>query len=122
MKKKNDKKLIIEREHCPQKVRTSGIYNESIESLESENEELTEQLDKLMNNNGISQLKNGKYTKKIRMVCYDLLSLIVKNWEKVVKTVLEKLAGKDVERLPKKSLSGMMMVEAQLLAQMQAVD
>ena len=36
--------------------------------------------------------------------------------------MLEKLAGKDVERLPKKSLSSMMMVEARLLAQMQAAD
>ena len=38
-------------------------------------------------------------------------------------SMLEKLAGsKDVERLPKKSLSGMMMVEARLLVQIQAAD
>ena len=98
--------------------------NESVESLENENEELREQLEELMEEQNIKFFHDGKYSKEIRLVYYDLLSLnvSVKNCEKVIKTVLERLANKNIDRLPRKSLGSMMMVEARLLSQMRVAE
>ncbi|CAG2216853.1 unnamed protein product [Mytilus edulis] len=60
----------------------------------------------------------------VREVYAALLSLNVgvNNVEKVVRTVLEKLGGLKVERLPKRTFSEIMLVEAKALAQMQAAE
>lgn len=46
----------------------------------------------------------------------------VRNVEKVIKIVLNKLANVEVDRLPKKSFSEIMLVEAKALAQMQCAE
>ena len=58
------------------------------------------------------------------MVYYDLLSMNVNidNCKRVVKTVLETLTNRQIDRLPQKSVAATMMVEARLLAQMQASE
>ena len=58
------------------------------------------------------------------MVYYDLLSLNVSidNYRHVVKTVLETLANRKIDHLPQKSVAATMMVEARLLAQIQASE
>lgn len=93
---------------------------------QSQNEELQEKLDELMDSNRvhIETFKSGKYTDEIRMVYYDLLSMNVsiENCSKVVSTVLENLAKVSVDRLPQKSVCSMLMVESKILAQMQACE
>ncbi|CAC5420538.1 unnamed protein product [Mytilus coruscus] len=65
-----------------------------------------------------------KYTDDVREVYATLLSMniCVKNIENVIKTVLEKLGGLKVERLPNKTFAEYMMVEAKALAQIQAAE
>jgi hypothetical protein len=46
----------------------------------------------------------------------------VKNVEKIVQTVLEKMASIKVDRLPKKTFSETMLIEAKILAQLQATE
>ena len=89
-----------------------------------ENDQLNEQIDELMAERDVQLFEDGKYKKEVRMVYYDLLGMNVSidNCHKVVKTVLEKLANIQVDRLPKKSLASMMMVEARLLAQVTATE
>ena len=73
--KKERQKVYYLKRTLPLEIEKVRNLNESIESLENENEELKEQLDELMKNNAISLFKNGKYTKEIKMLYYDLLSL-----------------------------------------------
>ena len=89
-----------------------------------ENDKLNEQIDELMTERDVQLFEDGKYKKEVRMVYYDLLGMNVSidNCHKVVKTVLEKLANIQVDRLPKKSLASMMMVETRILAQMRATE
>ena len=51
--------------------------NDSVRSLENENEESREELDNLMNQDFVENFKDGKYSKEIRMVYFDLLSMNV---------------------------------------------
>ena len=48
--------------------------------------------------------------------------LSVKNCGKVIKTVLERCANKNIDRLPRKSLANMMMAEARLLSQTRVAE
>ncbi|CAC5426130.1 unnamed protein product [Mytilus coruscus] len=72
----------------------------------------------------VTTFHEGKYTDDVREVYATLLSMNVgvKNIENVIKTVLEKLGGLKVERLPKKTFAEYMMVEAKALAQIQAAE
>ena len=92
--------------------------------LENENEELSEKVNELMNNKEIITFQGGEYKDTVREVHASLLAsnVGVKNVEKVVKIVLNKLANVEVDRLPKKTFSEIMLVEAKALAQMQCAE
>jgi hypothetical protein len=98
------------------------ILKENVIWLENENEELSEKVNELMNNKEIITFQGGKYKDTVREVYASLLAsnVGVKNVEKVVKIVLNKLANVEVDRLPKKS--EIMLVEAKALAQMQCAE
>jgi hypothetical protein len=100
------------------------ILKENVIWLENENEELSEKVNELMNNKEIITFQGGKYKDTVREVYASLLAsnVGVKNVEKVVKIVLNKLANVEVDRLPKKSFSEIMLVEAKALAQMQCAE
>ena len=95
--------------------------NNSVRSLENENEVLREELDNLMNQDFVKNFKDEKYSKEIRMVYFDLLSMniSVRNCEKVIPSVLERLGNIEVGSLPSKSVASRMMVEARILSQRQ---
>ncbi|VDI03297.1 Hypothetical predicted protein [Mytilus galloprovincialis] len=87
-------------------------------------EEITEFKLSVELNQIVHTFHNGKYNDTVREVYDALLSLNVgvNNVEKMVRTVFEKLGGLKVERLPKRTFSEIMLVEAKALAQMQAAE
>ena len=72
--------------------------------LEDQNCRLEDQIDELLNEDYVKMFENGKYTKEARQVYYELLSMnvSVRNCEKIITTVLEKLGRRNIDRLPKK--------------------
>ena len=65
------------------------------------------------------------YTEDVHMVYYELLkkNVSIENCEHVLfKVVLERLAHKSVEKLPRKSLAATMMVEAEILSKIQVCE
>ena len=86
-----------------------GVLEERVEELSSQK---------------LSFFQNKKYTNKIRSVYEDLLCFGVssRNVEKVVRIVLEKLAGITYDRLPKATFSKDMLYEARALAQFQVAS
>ncbi|VDI17302.1 Hypothetical predicted protein [Mytilus galloprovincialis] len=97
---------------------------EKVSYLENENFILKDELEELSHSKIVTTFHEGKYTDDVREVYATLLSMNVgvKNIENVIKTVLEKLGGLKVERLPKKTFAEYMMVEAKALAQIQAAE
>ena len=100
--------------------------NDHLNYLENENEIMKDQVEELMNSSSqtIKLFEGGKYKDNVREVYLALLSMNVgvKNVEKIVQTVLEKMASIKVDRLPKKTFSETMLIEAKLLAQLQATE
>ncbi|CAC5361729.1 unnamed protein product [Mytilus coruscus] len=109
-----------------QTIKNSKERIEFLEKNENMNlqEEITEFKMSFELNQIVQTFHNGKYNDTVREVYAALLSLNVgvNNVEKVVRTVLEKLGGLKVERLPKRTFSEIMLVEAKALAQMQAAE
>ena len=97
---------------------------EKVAYLEDKNCTLKDEIDELLNRDYVQTFQNGRYTKEVRQVYYELLSMNVgvRNCEKVVRTVLEKLGKRGIDRLPTKSVASMMMVESRLLAQIQTTE
>ena len=90
-------------------------------------ENLTEELKEKVNRTDTEEIQTfmgGKYSDEFREVYYDLLpkNVSVENCGEIIKNVLEKLGGKRVGRLPKKSSAAEMMVEAQIISKMQVCD
>lgn len=77
-----------------------------------------------MNKKEIITFQGGIYTYTVREVYDSLLAsnVGVKNVEKVVKIVLNKLVDVEVDRLPRKKNSEIMLVEVKALAQMQCAE
>ena len=65
--------------------------------------------------------ENGKFTDDMRHCCYELLCLNVgvRNVKPIIKSVLQNVAHKEVDRLPGKTVLCNMMVECLSLAQAQ---
>ena len=97
---------------------------EKVAYLEDKNCTLKDEIDELLNRDYVQTFQNGRYTKEVRQVYYKLLSMNVgvRNCEKVIRTVLEKLGKRGIDRLPTKSVASMMMVESRLLAQIQTTE
>ena len=74
-----------------------------------------------MQDKAVETFQNGKYTDTVRDVYEDLLCMGVsaENCEKVVREVLEEMAGVTVGRLPKETFARSMYLEARRMAQMQ---
>ena len=86
--------------------------------LESENENLQIQLQKFMDDEEIKLFEGGRYSDEVQQVYYSLLGkgVAIRNIESVIHIVLQKLANRDIGRLPQKILSAQMMVEFEVLA------
>lgn len=102
---------------------TEKIHNlqSTISDLQNENIILNEKIDELMSD---KTFQGGKYNDNIREIYATLFSMNVgvKNVEKEIKIVLEKMANLQVNRLPKKTFAVVMLVEAKALGQLQAAE
>ncbi|CAC5395362.1 unnamed protein product [Mytilus coruscus] len=110
-------------------IKKSGIRMDSdmenrMKYLENENEILKENIEDLMKSQIVQTFHGGKYNDTIREVYASLLSMNVGvcNVEKIIRTVLEKMGGLKVERLPKKTFAETMLIEAKIIAQLQATE
>ena len=108
-------------EHLLSKITELKI---KIAELENDLEVLQEQLEEFPQRNVVKTFHNGRYTDEIRAVYEDLLCWGVgtKNIQNVVRTVLEKLAGLECERLPKATFARSIYLEARQLAQIQVAE
>ena len=105
----------------------SGKSKEELQERLAYYENLTEELKEKVNRTDTEEIEafiGGKYSDVVREVYYDLLrkNVSVENCEEIIKNVLEKLGGKKIGRLPKKSSAAEMMVEAQIVSKMQVHD
>ena len=92
----------------------------SADELKEKNKEL-EQLTCLLEDETINTFENGKYVDEVREVIMDLLAMNVSmsKVNEVIRTVLQKLAGKSISRLPSKAVHSRLLVEAKHLADVQ---
>ena len=92
----------------------------SADELKEKNKEL-EQLTCLLEDETITTFENGKYVDEVREVIMDLLAMNVSmsNVNEVIRTVLQKLAGESISRLPSKAVHSRLLVEAKHLADVQ---
>ena len=113
-------KMMLKVKGCEEPP-TFKDLKEQVKGLEVENDMMKEQVDDLMQHEYIQTFKGKKYSDDIRIVYMELLkqNVSIKNCETIVKTVLDKLAGKHFDRLPKKSFAAIMLQESSLLAKMQ---
>ena len=88
--------------------------------LKEKNKEL-EQLTCLLEDDTISTFEDGKYVDEVREVIMELLAMNVSmsKVNDVIRTVLKKLAGKSLSRLPSKAVHSRLLVEAKHLADVQ---
>ena len=96
---------------------------EEISQLEEENLDLHEKVEEILSESAeqLVTFEKGKYTDDVRACCYELLSLNVgvRNVKPVITAVLNKIAHKQVNRLPGRSVLCDMMVECLTIAQAQ---
>jgi hypothetical protein len=95
-----------------------------IAELENEVEVLQEHIQDFLKTPMVKAFQNGKYTDEVRAVYEDLLcwGVGVENVQKVVRTVIENLAGLECERLPKATFARYMYLEARRLSQIQVAE
>ena len=94
--------------------------NQQIRALENEKLMLNEKIDTFLSRE-ICCFEKGRYKDVMRMVYEDILMMGVstRNVERVIRLVLEKVAGIKVDRLPSECFARYMLVEARGLAQYQ---
>lgn len=112
------KKKCEGRNSCFLEIREKNAKEiESLESkillLQKENEEL-EKLSQLFEDPKIKTFAEGRYNNEVREVIMELVSCNVSlsQIDNVIRTVLQKLAGKDVEKLPSQALKSRIALEA----------
>ncbi|KAJ8342686.1 hypothetical protein SKAU_G00326140 [Synaphobranchus kaupii] len=122
LKRMSDKKA----REAEKEEKTNNLLVEvenKLKQLGKEKQELTE-LNALMHEDVLTTFQDGKYTNDIREVIMDLLAMNVsmKKVDGVIRTVLKKLAGKDVQQLPSNWLKSHLLVEARSLADIQLAE
>ena len=80
-----------------------------------------EYLESILKDEKTQTFANGKYADEVRLTVMELLSMNVSinKVNAVIKVVLNRLAKKDIDRLPSKSLKSQMLIEARHLADIQ---
>ena len=98
-------------------------FRQQNESLEGEKRAL-EQLVEILKHPVVTTFQDGKYTNDMLECVMALLSLNVSihKIDQVIKVVLNKLATKDIERLPSAGVKARLMQEALFLGQIQVAD
>ena len=98
-------------------------FRQQNESLEGEKRAL-EQLVEILKHPVVTTFQDGKYTNDMRECVMALLSLNVSihKIDQVIKVVLNKLATKDIERLPSAGVKARLMQEALFLGQIQVAE
>ena len=78
--------------------------NDEVLHLENENEVIREQLAEILDGKAVSAFKDGQHHDEVPEVCYSLLArgVSARDVESIIGTVLKKLGGMDIGRLPKK--------------------
>ena len=116
-------KLLAEIETNEENASLSTVIvekDQQIRDLENKNMELEERIEDFINNK-VKLFYKNTYKKEIREVYQDIMTLVggANNVEKIVREVLEKIAGLEVDRLPKATFAKYMYWEARGLAQIQ---
>ncbi|CAH3185331.1 unnamed protein product [Porites evermanni] len=103
-----------------QKIGLQKKLESCAKELKEKNKEL-EQLTCLLEDETISTFEDGKYVDEVREVIMDLLAMNVSmsKVNEVIRTVLKKLTGKSLSRLPSKAVHSRLLVEAKHLADVQ---
>ena len=99
------------------------ILDKKVSSLEEENRDM-EALIELLDDDEIVSFKDGRYSNEVREVIMELLSLNVSmaKVNQVIKVVLNKLAKKDIGRLPSAGVKCRIEREALILGRMQVAQ
>ncbi|XP_078599248.1 uncharacterized protein LOC144874669 [Branchiostoma floridae x Branchiostoma japonicum] len=97
---------------------------DKVAKLEIENKELHGRMTRFLEAEDIKTFQDGKFTDEVRHVYMSLLSMDAgtQNIEPIIRTILKKLAGVEVGRLPKYSTARMMFAEARRLSQIHVAD
>eukprot|EP00058_Branchiostoma_floridae_P022020 XP_002607510.1 hypothetical protein BRAFLDRAFT_69941 [Branchiostoma floridae] len=95
--------------------------NDKIKDLEKEDRQLQESL---MDSNTVTTFYEGRYLNEIRKVIINLLSpgASIKKVDNIINTVVTKLAGETVDRLPSQDLKSRQIVEARILGDRQVAE
>eukprot|EP00058_Branchiostoma_floridae_P012818 XP_002598306.1 hypothetical protein BRAFLDRAFT_69659 [Branchiostoma floridae] len=97
---------------------------DKVAKLEIENKELHGRMTRFLEAEDIKTFQDRKFTDEVRHVYMSLLSMDagIQNIEPIIRTILKKLAGVEVGRLPKYSTARMMFAEARCLSQIHLAD
>ena len=78
-------------------------------------------LEAIYNDDIIQTFQDGKYTDHVRLCIMELLSMnfSLNKVNEVIEAVLKRLAKKDIDKLPSKSLKSQLLIEARQLADIQ---
>ena len=119
-RKSETKQQIDETEKVQLKSKIKEL-KDTITELQNEKARLEERMEAFMQDKAVETFQNGKYTDTVRDVYEDLLCMGVsaENCEKVVREVLEEMAGVTVGRLLKETFARSMYLKARRMAQMQ---
>ena len=92
--------------------------------LESNNAEMAETLESILQDTEVNTFEGGRYTDNVRACIYELLSLNVgvRNVAPIIRCVLRCLTHKSVSRLPSYGLTCQMILESLTVAQAQLGD
>ena len=108
-------KRIAKKQDAPSEIQD---LKEEVRVLENENEKLKESLNQFMQDAEVTTFEDGRYSDVVRQVCHILISegVSMSKTEKVIRTVLTKLANKNCGRLPCKSSLSNMAAECDILS------
>ncbi|CAH1267617.1 Hypp3773 [Branchiostoma lanceolatum] len=119
LKKQQDNKLEMEADL----ETTVSELNKKLEELQKENTDL-QQIQALLESETVKTFEDGKYRNDVREVVMDLLTsgVSMSKVDTVITSVLQRLAGLTVDRLPSMGLKSQLLLEARILAQTQVAE
>ena len=96
------------------------VLNAQLTEMEFQNEQLKDEIEKLLRRSPIETFTGGRYSNNVREVYHYLTAqgISCRKVEPLIRMVLDKLANEEIDQLPKKSLTATMPAEADLLSKM----
>ena len=100
------------------KRKTVKVLNAQLTEMEFQNEQLKDEIEKLLWKSPIETFSGGRYSDNFREVYHYLTAqgISCQKVKPLIRMVLDKLVNEEIDRLPKKSLIATMPAEADLLS------